>query len=165
MVKNPPANAGDARGSGLIPGSGGSSGEGNGSLLQDSCLENSINRVARWGWATGHGITKSRRTWLSTLTHENSLKRLEPQNHSPYCVPNLLPWRQFQEHLRSSSRIQHHWALGFRGMNWRCDQGLSQAQHVKCCHLEAARGLSLALAFPSGVCYMLFYQMGLRQEI
>ena len=37
MVKNPPANAGDA---GLIPESGRSSGEGNGNALQYSCLEN-----------------------------------------------------------------------------------------------------------------------------
>ena len=37
MVKNPPANAGDAR---LIPGSGRSPGEGNGNPLQYTCLEN-----------------------------------------------------------------------------------------------------------------------------
>ena len=37
VVKNPPANAGDA---GLIPESGRSSGEGNGNPLQCSCLEN-----------------------------------------------------------------------------------------------------------------------------
>ena len=40
-----------------IPGSGGSSGEGNGSPLQDSCLENSTDRG---GWrATVHRIRKS----------------------------------------------------------------------------------------------------------
>ena len=36
VVKNPPANAGDIRDSGSIPGSGGSSGEGNGHPLQYS---------------------------------------------------------------------------------------------------------------------------------
>ena len=36
MVKKPPANAGDV---GLIPGPGGSSGEGNGNPLKYSCLE------------------------------------------------------------------------------------------------------------------------------
>ena len=41
MVKNPPANAGDA---GSIPGLGKSPGEGNGSPLQDSCLENTTDR-------------------------------------------------------------------------------------------------------------------------
>ena len=37
VVKNPPANAGDAR---FTPGSGRPLGEGNGNLLQYSCLEN-----------------------------------------------------------------------------------------------------------------------------
>ena len=38
MVKKPPANAGDSRDAGSIPGSGRSPGEGNGSPLQYSCL-------------------------------------------------------------------------------------------------------------------------------
>ena len=46
MVKNVPASAGDARDVGLIPGLGRSSGEGNGSLLQYSCLENLMDRGA-----------------------------------------------------------------------------------------------------------------------
>ena len=46
VIKNPPASAGDARDSGSIPGLGGSSGEGNGNLLQYSCLENSMDRGA-----------------------------------------------------------------------------------------------------------------------
>ena len=41
MVKNPPANAGDA---GWIPGSGRSPGEGNDNPLQYSCLENPMDR-------------------------------------------------------------------------------------------------------------------------
>ena len=41
MVKNLPANAGDA---GLIPGSGISPGEGNVNPLQYSCLRNSMDR-------------------------------------------------------------------------------------------------------------------------
>ena len=44
VVKNPPANAGDA---GSIPGSGRSPGEGNGNPLQSSCQENPMDRVAR----------------------------------------------------------------------------------------------------------------------
>ena len=39
MIKNPPANAGDGRDAGLIPGSGRSRGVGNGSLFQYSYLE------------------------------------------------------------------------------------------------------------------------------
>ena len=56
-VKNAPANAGDARDMGSILGLGRSPGEGNGSALQYSCLENSKNRGA-W-WDTNHGVTKS----------------------------------------------------------------------------------------------------------
>ena len=41
VVKNPPANAVDV---GLIPGLGRSPGEGNGNLLQYSCLGNPMNR-------------------------------------------------------------------------------------------------------------------------
>ena len=57
MVKNPPANAGDIRDAGLIPGPGRSPGEGNGNSLQYSCLEHPMNRIA-W-WATVHGVAKS----------------------------------------------------------------------------------------------------------
>ena len=39
VVKHPPNIAGDARDTGLIPGSGRSSGGGNGNPLQYSCLE------------------------------------------------------------------------------------------------------------------------------
>ena len=46
VVKNLPANAGDARNEGSIPGSGRSSGVGNGNPLQYSCLENSVDRGA-----------------------------------------------------------------------------------------------------------------------
>ena len=54
MVKNLPANAGDA---GLIPGSGRSPEEGNDNPPQDSCLGNSMDRGA-WR-ATVQGVSKS----------------------------------------------------------------------------------------------------------
>ena len=56
MVKNLPANGGDARDTGLIPELGRSPGEGNGNPLQYSSLENSMDRRA-WQ-ATVHGIAK-----------------------------------------------------------------------------------------------------------
>ena len=40
MVKNPPANSGGVKDTGLIPGSGRSPQGGHGNLLQYSCLEN-----------------------------------------------------------------------------------------------------------------------------
>ena len=45
-VKNPPADVGDIRDMGLIPGSGRSPGEGYGNPLQYSCLENPMGRGA-----------------------------------------------------------------------------------------------------------------------
>ena len=57
VVKNPPANAGDIRDTGSIPGSGRSPGEGNGNPLQYSCLENPMDRGA-W-WATAYNVVES----------------------------------------------------------------------------------------------------------
>ena len=48
VVKNPPANAGDAGDTGSIPGLGRSPGVGNGNLLQYSWLENSRDRGVWW---------------------------------------------------------------------------------------------------------------------
>ena len=47
MVKNLPANAGDARDAGSLPGSGRSPREGNSKPLQYSCLEIPMDRDAR----------------------------------------------------------------------------------------------------------------------
>ena len=55
-------NAGDP---GSIPGLGRSPGEGNGSPLQHSCLENTMDGRARW--ATVHGVAKSQ-TRLNDFT-------------------------------------------------------------------------------------------------
>ena len=57
VVKNPPANEGDTRDAGLIPGSERSPGGGNGNPLQYSCLRNFTVREARW--TTVCGVTKS----------------------------------------------------------------------------------------------------------
>ena len=58
-------NVGDL---GSIPGLGRSPGEGNGNPLQDSCLENPMDRGA-W-WATVHGVAES--DTPEWLTHTNS---------------------------------------------------------------------------------------------
>ena len=55
VVKNLPANAGDVRDLGSIPGSGRSPGGGNGNPLWCSCLDNSMNRGTWWG--TVHGVS------------------------------------------------------------------------------------------------------------
>ena len=56
VLKNPPANAGDIRDVGLIPGLGRSSGVGSGNPLQYSCLENPLDR-GDWR-ATVHKVSK-----------------------------------------------------------------------------------------------------------
>ena len=76
-VKNQPANARDETDAGLILGSGRSPGGGNGNPLQDSCLENPMDRGA-WR-ATVHGVTKSQ-TWLSSWGHVCKLA---------WCFPHL----------------------------------------------------------------------------
>ena len=58
VVKNLPANAGDTRDMGSIPGLGRSTGGGNGNPLQYSCLQNSMDRGA-W-WATVHRVAEIR---------------------------------------------------------------------------------------------------------
>ena len=57
MEKSLPANAGDLRDTGLIPGFGRSPGGDNGNPLHYSCQENPMDREA-W-WATVHSVAKS----------------------------------------------------------------------------------------------------------
>ena len=74
-VKNPPANAGDTRDVGSIPGLGRSPGGGYGNPLQYSCLENPTDRGA-WQ-AKVHRVAKSKtrlkrlsmHACIHTLTH------------------------------------------------------------------------------------------------
>ena len=63
VVKNPPANPGDIRDLGSIPGLGRSPGGGHGNPLWYSCLGNPMDRGA---WQTiGHMVTKNQ-IWLNT---------------------------------------------------------------------------------------------------
>ena len=73
VVKNLPANTGNTGNPGLIPGSEKSSRGGHGNALQNSCLENPMDRGA---WRTiVHGVTKSqtelnthnRHVWYSSV--------------------------------------------------------------------------------------------------
>ena len=56
VVKNAPANAGDVRDVGSIPGWGRSPGGGHGNLLQHSCLENTMDKGV-WQ-ATDHRVAE-----------------------------------------------------------------------------------------------------------
>ena len=65
VIKNLPANAGDAGDMGLISGSGRSPGQGNGNLIQYSCLKNLMDRETQQ--AIVNEVAK-RQTWLSEHT-------------------------------------------------------------------------------------------------
>ena len=78
VVKKLPANVGDIRDIGSIPGSGRSPGEGHGNPLWYSYLENPMDRGA-W-WATVHGVTQS---WTQ-------LKRLSMHMFF-FCQKNYMP--------------------------------------------------------------------------
>ena len=77
VIKNLPANAGDTRDVGLVPGSGRSLGEGNGNPLQYSCLKNSMDRGA-W-WTIVHGVTE-----LDATNHKHTHS---PLGHSAAIPP------------------------------------------------------------------------------
>ena len=68
LVKNPPANAGDIKGAGSIPGLERHPGGGHGNPVQYSCLEKPMDRGV-WHAAI-HGVEKSR-TRLRDLTELN----------------------------------------------------------------------------------------------
>ena len=74
LVKNPSANARDARDEGSIPGWGRFPGDGNGNPLQYSCLENSVDGG---GWqSTAHGVAESdmtERARTCTLSHTHTM--------------------------------------------------------------------------------------------
>ena len=87
VVKNLPANAGDMRDAGPIPGSGRSPGRGHGNPLEYPCLENAMDRGA-WQAAV-HGVTKSL-TRLSDFTFTFRFHALEKEM-APHS--SVLAWR------------------------------------------------------------------------
>ena len=85
LVKTPPANAGDIRDTGSIPGLGRSPGGKHGNPLQYSFLENAWDRAA---WlATVHGVPQSQ-TWLSDLagTHSGGYKGELASSSKSYLI-------------------------------------------------------------------------------
>ena len=99
VEKNLPANAGDARNAGSIPGLGRAPGVANGNPLHYSCLGNPLDRGS-WQ-ATAHGVTKS---WTQ-------LKQLRYQllNYCA-CMPALSPVSRIVRlaHLPFKS-LDHSW--------------------------------------------------------
>ena len=82
VLKNPPANAEGIRDMGSIHGLGRSSGGGDGNPLQYSCLENPMDRGARW--ATVHGVTELDTT--ETIEHSCTQSITLDQRTSEICL-------------------------------------------------------------------------------
>ena len=97
MVKNPPANAGDAGDAGLVAGSGRSLGGANGNLLRYSCLENSTDRgdwrLKSMGWQrVGYKLVLTH-THTHTHTHTelvNYGKNSDSKNQTIFSYLMLL---------------------------------------------------------------------------
>ena len=120
VVKNLPANAGDARDKDSIPGSGRAPGEGNGNPLQYSCLGNPTDRVAWWA-TTVLGVAKSQ-TGLSMDAYRTvACQTLLPmfiECVSPSVMSNSLqPYgcspSGFSDHKISQARILDWVAISF----------------------------------------------------
>ena len=79
VVKSQPAGAGGTRDMRVISGPGRSPGVGNGSLLQYSCLENSMDRRTWWG--SVHGVAES---WTPLSKHTKREGKL--WTHAGVCV-------------------------------------------------------------------------------
>ena len=101
VVKSSPANARDVC---LFPGLGRSPGEENGSLLQYSCLGNSMNRGV-W-WATVHGVSKSR-TWHKDWVHMHTMT-------CPFMA--VLP--HYQSYFFKALNKSHIWAHPNEAWDW-----------------------------------------------
>ena len=97
VVKNRPANAGDGRALGSIPGLGSFPGGGHGNPLWYSCLENPMDRGA-W-WARVHGVSQSRTRlkevsitqyvcWYIRRTLYQTSFYLPPWHHLTLLIPS-----------------------------------------------------------------------------
>ena len=94
VVRKPPANAGDLRDVGLIPGLGRSPGEGNDNPLQYPCLENPMDRGA-WQ-APAHRVAKSQTALkqfnMHTCTHTDESNQIV----SHLCLRVMREWTKLK---------------------------------------------------------------------
>ena len=81
VVKNPPANAGDVRDVGSIPGSGRSPRGGNGNLIQYSSPENPMDGGA---WQVTDRVAKSQTQLKKLNTHTHT--HAHTHTHTPWCT-------------------------------------------------------------------------------
>ena len=105
MVKNLPANAGDIRDVGLIPGSGRSPGGAHGNPLQGSCLKTPMARGA-W-WATVHGAPQSKTRLKRHSMHAHLGGFGCPMQYAELPQPGIKPMPCAME-----TPSLNHWATG-----------------------------------------------------
>ena len=129
MVKNPLANAGDTGDMSWIPGLGRSSGGGHGKPLQYSCLENPMDRGARW--ATVHRVTKSW-TWLSNYACSHATLKWFALILHPAFKPDWLKW--FLNYKRNLTRKTYTANSAGRShrRHTRCPWGRGESCHFHC---------------------------------
>ena len=108
MVKNPSANAGDARQVSSMPGLGRSPGGGHGNPLPHSCLENPMNREA-W-WATVHRVTKSQTRLKRLRTHAQVFSG--PYHQQFPVPPSLYRIKVHHPRISYASVCRHRKTLG-----------------------------------------------------
>ena len=105
LLKNPPANAGNAGDAGSIPGLGRPAGGENGNPLQYSCLENSMDRGACW--------TKELDTTeqLSTANSKSVQFSSVAQSCPTLCDPmnRSTPGLPIHHQLPESTQTHFHW--------------------------------------------------------
>ena len=101
-MKNLPANAGDIRDIGSIPGSGRSAGVGSGSPLQYSCLENPMNGGVWRGMV--HGAKSPTRLSNFPFTFDFHTLEKEMATHS-----SVLAWR-----IPGTGEPGGLWSMGVR---------------------------------------------------
>ena len=127
VVKNLPANVGDARDAGLIPGSGGSPGGGHGNPLQFSCLENPKDRGA-WR-ATAHQImSQTQLKWLSIHACMHAVSGV-PFCYKPTKIEDMKA--EITKHKRSFSKD----LKVLRKLSFSCE-GMSQVRMDWLCSLR-----------------------------
>ena len=93
VIKNPPTNAGNTGEVCLIPGSGRSPGERNGTPLQYSCLENFMGRGACW--ATIHGSTVGH-DWTTAYTQHTHTLIISVDTNKSKIWSNVVSQKKFQ---------------------------------------------------------------------
>ena len=108
MVKNLPVNAGDP---GFTPGSGRYPGEGNGSALQDSCLENSMDRGAWRGTVQGghKGLHTTERLTLSLSKGKDSQPQVTQRKRGILSKSDHFIHKSMTEHLGNGSSSDMYW--------------------------------------------------------